>query len=428
MSAMASVPWPTAASPTASPTTSAPALSADSRYGTLLQISIGQEDVDDVIARDVHRTFPEHAHFAVKHGQQALFRVLKAYSLHDLEVGYCQGMAFVAGLLLFYLPEEPAFEVLCRLMSEADGGAGLRKFYLPGLEGLKVELRALDVLLAQRLPNLRAHLDAHGAVPVLYASQWFLTVFSCPFPVSFACRLVDVALTEGCGDVLLRAALTVLAECETELLMQEDFEELLTFLKVEPVRWPAHRLRRVLDAAVHSPVGTAELAEARARAAETATAAEPRSGRERQGASGGVRGRVEEPRWSLQGDEEEEEEEKEEEESLVRAGGGAVESGGAVAAPAAHVSTSSLSGYQETGVGADEDDLLAELVRQQAELEDETLQMVLGLDLGGAGSMDGDGSVGFRDAQGGGLEGSTSAYQAAMRASSGSLSGRTKPV
>lgn len=25
-----------------------------------------------------------------------------------LQAGYCQGMAFVAGLLLFYVPEEPA--------------------------------------------------------------------------------------------------------------------------------------------------------------------------------------------------------------------------------------------------------------------------------------------------------------------------------
>lgn len=47
--------------------------------------------------------------FTSEAGQAALFRVLKAYSLHDLEVGYCQGMAFAAGILLMYLPEEPAF-------------------------------------------------------------------------------------------------------------------------------------------------------------------------------------------------------------------------------------------------------------------------------------------------------------------------------
>ena len=46
----------------------------------------GQEEIDDIIKRDMHRTFPEHPMFSSEAGQGALFRVLKAYSLHDLEV------------------------------------------------------------------------------------------------------------------------------------------------------------------------------------------------------------------------------------------------------------------------------------------------------------------------------------------------------
>jgi hypothetical protein len=34
----------------------------------------------------------------------------------------------------------------------------------------------------------------------------------------------------------------------------QDFEELLTFLKVEPVQWSPQRLRRVLNAAIASPI------------------------------------------------------------------------------------------------------------------------------------------------------------------------------
>ena len=56
------------------------------RYDTLCQISIGQEEVEEVIQRDISRTFPEHPQFSFEQGQQELFRVLKAYSLHDLQV------------------------------------------------------------------------------------------------------------------------------------------------------------------------------------------------------------------------------------------------------------------------------------------------------------------------------------------------------
>lgn len=55
-----------------------------------------------VIRRDIARTYPEHDFFKEKDGlgQESLFNVMKAYSLHDREVGYCQGSAFIVGLLL----------------------------------------------------------------------------------------------------------------------------------------------------------------------------------------------------------------------------------------------------------------------------------------------------------------------------------------
>ena len=229
----------------------------DDQYATLIQISIGQEDVDDIISRDIHRTFPEHPLFGFEQGQKALFNLLKAYSLHDLEVGYCQGMAFVAGLLLFYVPEQKAFQIFCRLMD--DTGIGLRKMYLPGLVGLKDTLLMFEYLLQMYLPKLKSHLEEHGAIPILYATQWFLSMFSCPFPVPFCARLIDILLLQGNDSIMLRTAVSVMAEFESELLIQDDFESLLTSLKVDPVTWDHARLRRVMNAAINSPISDEEL-------------------------------------------------------------------------------------------------------------------------------------------------------------------------
>lgn len=53
------------------------------------------------ISRDMSRTFPNHEYFQTEGpGQEALFNVVKAYSLYDPEVGYCQGLSFVVGPLL----------------------------------------------------------------------------------------------------------------------------------------------------------------------------------------------------------------------------------------------------------------------------------------------------------------------------------------
>lgn len=72
----------------------------------------------------------------------------------------------------------------------------------------------------------------YGVVPVLYASQWFLTAFSCPFPTVFSCRVVDVIITENCGHAMLRVGMAVIRSCSPALMELRDFEDLVTHLKV----------------------------------------------------------------------------------------------------------------------------------------------------------------------------------------------------
>eukprot|EP00742_Colponemidia_sp_Colp-10_P004044 GILJ01004314.1.p1 GENE.GILJ01004314.1~~GILJ01004314.1.p1 ORF type:complete len:159 (-),score=16.76 GILJ01004314.1:7-483(-) len=74
---------------------------------------VGQTHVpfEDDIMRDISRTFPKQIFFRERHGfgQTSMLRVLKAYSLYNSEVGYCQGMGFITGLLLLYMSEEDCF-------------------------------------------------------------------------------------------------------------------------------------------------------------------------------------------------------------------------------------------------------------------------------------------------------------------------------
>jgi hypothetical protein len=57
---------------------------------------------DKLIERDINRTFPSHEFFSARGGvgQESLRNVIKAYSLYDPDVGYCQGIGFVAGILI----------------------------------------------------------------------------------------------------------------------------------------------------------------------------------------------------------------------------------------------------------------------------------------------------------------------------------------
>jgi hypothetical protein len=67
------------------------------------------------IKLDLARTLTHHRMFEEKNGegQQKLLRVLKAYSYYNTTVGYCQGMSYLAAILLTVLPEEEAFQGMC---------------------------------------------------------------------------------------------------------------------------------------------------------------------------------------------------------------------------------------------------------------------------------------------------------------------------
>ena len=79
--------------------TSSASLNLETLYG---QLTDEHSPYERIIQRDLARTFPNVDMFKQEggDGQQKLMRVLKAYSLYDAHVGYCQGLAFLVGPLL----------------------------------------------------------------------------------------------------------------------------------------------------------------------------------------------------------------------------------------------------------------------------------------------------------------------------------------
>lgn len=61
-----------------------------------------------MISKDIYRTLPDTKLFSAdyKSGQNALFNVLKAYTTYDNNIGYVQGMNYLAALLLIEIKDE----------------------------------------------------------------------------------------------------------------------------------------------------------------------------------------------------------------------------------------------------------------------------------------------------------------------------------
>lgn len=198
------------------------------QYSELLKMT---SPCEKLIRRDIARTYPEHNFFKEKDslGQEVLFNVMKAYSLVDREVGYCQGSAFIVGLLLMQMPEEEAFCVFVKLMQDYR----LRELFKPSMAELGLCMYQFECMIQEYLPELFVHFQSQSFHTSMYASSWFLTIFLTTFPLPIATRIFDIFMSEGL-EIVFRVGLALLQMNQAEL-MQLDMEGMLQhFQKVIP--------------------------------------------------------------------------------------------------------------------------------------------------------------------------------------------------
>ncbi|NXP88515.1 TBCD1 protein, partial [Passerina amoena] len=197
----------------------------DTPYKELLKQLTSQQHA---ILIDLGRTFPTHPYFSAQlgAGQLSLYNILKAYSLLDQEVGYCQGLSFVAGVLLLHMSEEDAFKMLKFLMFDM----GLRKQYRPDMTILQIQMYQLSRLLHDYHRDLYNHLEAHEIGPSLYAAPWFLTMFASQFPLGFVSRVFDMLFLQG-SEAIFKVALSLLGSHKPLILQHENLETIVDFIK-----------------------------------------------------------------------------------------------------------------------------------------------------------------------------------------------------
>ncbi|CAM4580719.1 unnamed protein product [Caretta caretta] len=183
----------------------------------------------DVIEKDLHRQFPFHEMFAARggHGQQDLYRILKAYTIYRPDEGYCQAQAPVAAVLLMHMPAEQAFWCLVQICEKYLPG-----YYSAGLEAIQLDGEIFFALLRRASPMAYRHLKKYKIDPILYMTEWFMCIFSRTLPWSSVLRVWDMFFCEGVkivfrvGLVLLRNALGSVDKLRSCQGMYETMEKL----------------------------------------------------------------------------------------------------------------------------------------------------------------------------------------------------------
>ncbi|XP_065647179.1 TBC1 domain family member 2B isoform X3 [Hydra vulgaris] len=165
------------------------------------------EPIEKQIKIDLLRTMPMHQDFrALDQPKVAtLHRILRAFLLHNKDVGYCQGMNFMVAFGLLYLDEETAFWLL----------VAITEVYFPKhhynlyLSGTQASQRVFSHLCEELNPELIRHLESLNCELAPITFNWFMTIFFDALPVNVVLNIWDCFLFYG-HKILYPFALTLI--------------------------------------------------------------------------------------------------------------------------------------------------------------------------------------------------------------------------
>lgn len=175
------------------------------------------------IDKDIPRTFMVRSDPGL---QRSLRSVLAAFASGHEDVGYCQGMNFIAGtLLVVFRDEEKAFYALEGLFLRLK----LDSLFKPGVPDLLKRHFQFGYYLRQHLPDLSAHFKRIGVTSGIFVDKWCMGLFSSYLPSDTLLKAWDVFLWSG-WKALVKVGMAALEELRP-ILLDMDLEQLSIYLR-----------------------------------------------------------------------------------------------------------------------------------------------------------------------------------------------------
>ena len=182
-----------------------------------------------LIEQDLPRTFPGEL-AAVRGESDTLREVLQTFVCFRPDIGYVQGMSYLAAALLLYFDD--GYDCF-RCFANTLNSHFFFDFYRLQREKLDVHLKAFEYYFESRLPVLWARFQQFGVAPDMYYLEWSLTLFVKFLPLNICARIWDAYLLAG-ESYFIRAALGLLRFHAEVLGAMEEFEEVIYFLQRLP--------------------------------------------------------------------------------------------------------------------------------------------------------------------------------------------------
>ena len=153
-----------------------------------------REQSISLIETDIPRTFPMLGFFKVGGVYyEQLQRILESFAMYRPDIGYVQGMSYIAATLLLYMDEHSAFITFCNMITKFP----IMPYYNFNEMQIKKLLQLFKQVLQHNLPDLCEHLEMENIQPKQYVYEWFMTLFTRALNLSLVSRVWDFYFLDG---------------------------------------------------------------------------------------------------------------------------------------------------------------------------------------------------------------------------------------
>lgn len=137
-------------------------------------------------------------------------------------------MSFIMTIFLHYLDEYTSFKCFCNII----GTTFYKQFAVFQMNNLNVYFKVYQYLFQKYEKELFDYFAEKGAVPEIYALEWFITLFSKNCPIELEYRILDCYLSEK--EVFLYKCAIAYLKLYKEKFFELDLGKILELLKCFP--------------------------------------------------------------------------------------------------------------------------------------------------------------------------------------------------
>jgi len=164
----------------------------------------------------------------VHKGKNKLYNLLKVYALAlDPDIGYAQGMNFIAALILMHVPNQA---LACRIFTRVLEQDNWARMYISSTPKLFEVCQTITERMEMELPYLYDKLKDQEVILEAVLSSPLMTLFSNVLSFSEATHVLNMFILDG-ESFIVDVLMNVMKNMGPHILKMDDYGEIFEYMR-----------------------------------------------------------------------------------------------------------------------------------------------------------------------------------------------------